>query len=171
MLLSIAAGCLQPRVPTLVFKYTDAGIHEDFYKLIKFSCDEICTSKEQANKCMRLWCTFLESVLSVSSRSLGSEDHEVPSASRHHGAKSAGMSIRRRDESFVAEAVASSTKQAKPSSNADGNTPLKQVNTASISVGLVASAERPANSDTVLAVEEGIQAGMKINSGELGINS
>ncbi|KAK1374318.1 paired amphipathic helix protein Sin3-like 2 [Heracleum sosnowskyi] len=164
VLLSIAAGSIHPIVPNIVFTYTDSGIHEDFYKLIKYSCDEICTSKEQSNKSMRLWCTLLESILNVPSRRLGSEDHDVPSASRHHGVKSAGMSIRGRDENFVAEAVANSTRQLKPSSNADGNTPLKQVNKASISVGLVVSAERPANSDTALAVEEGIQAGMKINA-------
>lgn len=186
VLLSIAAGCIQPRVPNLVFKYADTSIHEDSYKLIKYSCDEIWTSKEQSNKSMRLWCTFLESILSVPSRCLSSEGHEIPSASRHHGVKSAGTSIRGREENLVGEAVAFSIKQPKPSSNADGNSPLKQLNSGRLSSGifakedgsglpkdpkLVASAERSANSGTALPVEEGFQAGMKIISGVLGISS
>lgn len=168
-----------------MFKYTDHSIHEDSYKLIKYSCDEIWTSKEQSNKSMRLWCTFLEPILSVPSRCLAYEDHEVPSAARHHGVKNADMSIREKEENLVVEAVASSTKQPKPSSYADGNSPLKLVNSGRLSSGvfakedgsgppkdpkLVAFAERPANSGTALAVE-GIQAGMKILAGVLGINS
>ncbi|KAL8114658.1 hypothetical protein AgCh_021500 [Apium graveolens] len=181
-LLSIAAGCIYPRVPNLVFKYTDTSVHEDSYKLIKYSCDEMCTSKEQSNKSMRLWCTILESLLSVPSRCLESEDHEVRSASRHLGVKSAGTSIRGKEENLVVEAVAISNKQPKPSSNADGKSPLKQVNSGRLSSGIfskkdgsglpkdlriVASAERPANSGTALDVEEGIQAGMKIIAGVL----
>lgn len=188
VLLSLAAGCIHPIVPNFVFKYTDADIHEDFYKLIKYSCDEICTSKEQSNKSMRLWCTFLEPMLSVPSRPFGSEDNEVPSASRHHGIKSTGASSRGREETLVADAAAISTKQPRPLSNVDETTSTKQVNSGrlsllhgeilakedgfglpkdhnytagvnkvSVSIGIVASAERPANFDAALAIEEGVE--------------
>ncbi|XP_017235252.1 paired amphipathic helix protein Sin3-like 2 isoform X2 [Daucus carota subsp. sativus] len=187
-LLSIAAGCIHPIFPNLVFKYTDTGIHEDIYKLIKYSCDEICTSKEQSIKSMRLWCTFLEPLLSVPSRPLGIEDSEVPSASRNHGTKSAGTSSRGREENLVVDAAAISTKLPKVVPNADVNTSPKQVNTgrlsllhgdilvkedgfglpkepnytggvhkASASVGVMSSAEHPANSDAADAIDQGMK--------------
>ncbi|XP_074324905.1 paired amphipathic helix protein Sin3-like 2 isoform X2 [Apium graveolens] len=119
VLLSIAAGCKHPIIPNLVFDYADKGIHEDYYKLIKYSCDEICTSKEQVNKAMRLWCTLLESMLNVPSRPPGSEDSEVASVSKHHGIKSAGTSVRGREENLVADAAPMNVKQLKSLSNGD----------------------------------------------------
>ncbi|XP_074287332.1 paired amphipathic helix protein Sin3-like 2 isoform X2 [Silene latifolia] len=67
MVLAVAAGNKRPLVPHLKFEYSDRDIHEDIYKLIKFSCEEIVTTKEQLNKVMRLWTTFLEPILGVTS--------------------------------------------------------------------------------------------------------
>ncbi|XP_021760068.1 paired amphipathic helix protein Sin3-like 2 isoform X1 [Chenopodium quinoa] len=68
MLLAVAAGNKRPLVPHFDFEYHDSDVHEDLYKLIKFSCEEVLTTKEQLNKVMRLWTTFLEPILGVTSR-------------------------------------------------------------------------------------------------------
>ncbi|KAK8469973.1 hypothetical protein PHAVU_004G022900 [Phaseolus vulgaris] len=67
---SIAAGNKQPLIPHLEFEYSDAaGIHEDLYKLVRYSCEELFSSKELLHKIMRLWSTFLEPMLGVPSQS------------------------------------------------------------------------------------------------------
>lgn len=68
ILLSIAAGNRHSIMPNLEFEYSDNDIHEDAFKLIKYSCQEICTTKEQSNKVLNLWTTFLEAMLGVQSR-------------------------------------------------------------------------------------------------------
>ncbi|KAI4320443.1 hypothetical protein MLD38_033924 [Melastoma candidum] len=65
ILLAVAAGNKQPIVPHIEHSYTDDGIHEDLHKLVQYSCEEVCSTKEQLNKVMRLWTTFLEPMLSV----------------------------------------------------------------------------------------------------------
>ncbi|WOG93367.1 hypothetical protein DCAR_0312651 [Daucus carota subsp. sativus] len=79
VLLNISAGCRHPITPDLKFEYSDVEIHEDLYKLIKYSCDEICATKEQSKKAMRLWTTFLEPMLNVPSRPLEPEDSDAQS--------------------------------------------------------------------------------------------
>lgn len=79
VLLNISAGCRHPITPDLKFEYSDVEIHEDLYKLIKYSCDEICATKEQSKKAMRLWSTFLEPMLNVPSRPLEPEDSDAQS--------------------------------------------------------------------------------------------
>ncbi|KAD2028391.1 hypothetical protein E3N88_42000 [Mikania micrantha] len=68
LLHSVSAGSRHSISPNLEFEYTDSDIHEDAFKLIKYSCEEICTSKEQLNKVLNLWSTFLEPMLGVSSQ-------------------------------------------------------------------------------------------------------
>ncbi|XP_057738666.1 paired amphipathic helix protein Sin3-like 2 isoform X4 [Arachis stenosperma] len=85
ILQSIAAGSKQPLTPHLEFEYPDAAIHEDLYKLIRYSCEEIYTSRELMNKTMRLWCTFLEPMLGVPSRSHGTEKVEERKAGPNVG--------------------------------------------------------------------------------------
>lgn len=70
---SIAAGNKHPLIPHLEFEYSDTGIHEDLYKLVRYSCEEVFSSKELFNKIMRLWSTFLEPMLGVTSQSHGTE--------------------------------------------------------------------------------------------------
>ncbi|KAL8229153.1 hypothetical protein R6Q57_014053 [Mikania cordata] len=80
VLKSIAAGSRHHVMQNLEFEFTDDGIHQDLLKLVKYSCEEICTTKEQMNKVLRLWTTFLEPLLSVSCRphlSDGVEDAEI----------------------------------------------------------------------------------------------
>ncbi|KAM0058174.1 putative transcription regulator Others family [Helianthus debilis subsp. tardiflorus] len=83
LLLSIAAGSRHYITPNLEFEFIDNDIHQDVFKLIKYSCDEMCTTKEQLNKVLRLWTTFLEPMLCVPSRphnSNSAEDAEVSTA-------------------------------------------------------------------------------------------
>ncbi|KAK9061738.1 hypothetical protein SSX86_018921 [Deinandra increscens subsp. villosa] len=68
VLLSIAAGNRHSVMSNLEFEFIEKDIHEDLFKLIKYSCEEICTTKEQLNKVIELWTTFLEPILGVPSR-------------------------------------------------------------------------------------------------------
>ncbi|KAI4389240.1 hypothetical protein MLD38_001488 [Melastoma candidum] len=76
ILLAIAAGSKQPIVPHMELSYADGEIHEDLHKLVQYSCEEVCSTKEQLNKVMRLWTTFLEPMLSIPHQPRG-RDTEV----------------------------------------------------------------------------------------------
>ncbi|ESQ49942.1 hypothetical protein EUTSA_v10019899mg [Eutrema salsugineum] len=71
ILLSISAGYRQPINPNLDYEYCNRAIHEDLYKLVQFSCEELCSTKEQLSKVLRLWESFLEAVLGVPPRAKG----------------------------------------------------------------------------------------------------
>lgn len=75
MLLAVAAGNRRTVAPDLEFEFPDPDIHEDLYKIIKFSCGEVCTT-EQVDKVLKIWTTFLEPLLGVPSRPQGVEDTE-----------------------------------------------------------------------------------------------
>ncbi|XP_022005412.1 paired amphipathic helix protein Sin3-like 2 isoform X1 [Helianthus annuus] len=90
VLLSIAAGNRHSIMPNLEFEFTDKDIHEDLFKLIKFSCEEICTTDEQLNKVIELWTTFLEPVLGVPSRPHNSDNIEDAEISTHGPTKNEG---------------------------------------------------------------------------------
>lgn len=66
MVLSIAGGYTQPTIPHMEFEYTDLEIQEDINQLMKYSCGEVCTT-EQFDKVMKIWTSFLEPLLGVSS--------------------------------------------------------------------------------------------------------
>lgn len=117
VLLSVATGCRNLITPHLKFDYSDTDIHEDIYKLIKYSCDEICTSKEQSNKAMRLWRTFLEPMLSVPPRPLNCEDSGAALVCRHRGIKTAATNIRGRDGGLGTDAATMNSKLSKSLSN------------------------------------------------------
>ncbi|XP_048229904.1 paired amphipathic helix protein Sin3-like 2 isoform X1 [Ricinus communis] len=84
ILLAFAAGNRQPVVPHLEYEYSDMSIHEDLYKLVQYSCEEICSTKEQLNKVLRLWTTFLEPLFGIVSRSNAMENPEVESETGSH---------------------------------------------------------------------------------------
>lgn len=73
ILLSISAGYRQPINPNLDYEYFSRDIHEDLYKLVHFSCEELCSTKEQLSKVLRLWENFLEPVLGVPPRAKGTD--------------------------------------------------------------------------------------------------
>lgn len=76
VLLSISAGYRQPINPNLEYEYLNRAIHEDLYKLVQFSCEELCSTKEQLSKVLRLWENFLEAVLGVPPRAKGTDPVE-----------------------------------------------------------------------------------------------
>lgn len=73
VLLSVAAGNVQPIIAHLEFEYPDSDIHEDLYQIIKYSCKEVCT-KEQLDKVMKIWTTFLEPIFGVPRQPQGEVD-------------------------------------------------------------------------------------------------
>uniref|UniRef100_A0A0E0BVX5 Histone deacetylase interacting domain-containing protein n=1 Tax=Oryza meridionalis TaxID=40149 RepID=A0A0E0BVX5_9ORYZ len=77
VLLAIAAGNRRPIVPNMSFDYVDSNIHEDMYKIIKYSCGEVCSSSDQLDKVVRIWATFLEPILGVQPRTHGAEDADA----------------------------------------------------------------------------------------------
>ncbi|KAI4347649.1 hypothetical protein L6164_008441 [Bauhinia variegata] len=79
----IAAGNKQPLFRHLEFEYPDVGIHEDLYKLLRYSCEELFSSKELFNKMMRFWTAFLEPMLGVPSRSRVTENMEDVKSENH----------------------------------------------------------------------------------------
>ncbi|KAG8501559.1 hypothetical protein CXB51_003864 [Gossypium anomalum] len=68
VLVASVAGHGQPLAPHLNYEYLDVDIHEDLYKLIEYSCEEMCSTKEQLSKVMRLWTTFLEPMSGIPPR-------------------------------------------------------------------------------------------------------
>jgi paired amphipathic helix protein Sin3a len=73
VLLSISAGYRQPINPNLEYEYLNRAIHEDMFKVVQFSCEELCSTKEQLSKVLRLWENFLEAVLGVPPRAKGTD--------------------------------------------------------------------------------------------------
>ncbi|KAJ8439477.1 hypothetical protein Cgig2_006994 [Carnegiea gigantea] len=92
VLLAISAGNKRPIVPHMEFEYPDTEIHEDLYKLMKYSCGEVCTA-EQLDKVMKIWTTFLEPVLGVPTRTQGSEDPDDGVRPRNGAVKNNGHPI------------------------------------------------------------------------------
>lgn len=76
VLLAIAAGNRRPIVPNMDFDYVDRDIHDDLFQIIKYSCQEVCSSTDQLDKVVRIWTTFLEPMLGVSPRPQRIEETE-----------------------------------------------------------------------------------------------
>ncbi|KAJ8546294.1 hypothetical protein K7X08_018877 [Anisodus acutangulus] len=127
-ILSISAGSRHPITPNLEFYYDDSELHEDLYKLIKYSCEEVCSSKEQLDKALRLWTNFLEPILGVPCHPDDSEASENDVLLKQHGPKSNGTSIGDSDGSPSADATTRNSKQSKVISNRDANSSPIRVN-------------------------------------------
>ncbi|XP_031274590.1 LOW QUALITY PROTEIN: paired amphipathic helix protein Sin3-like 2 [Pistacia vera] len=93
VLFAIAAGHRQPVIPHLEYGYSDLSIHEDLYKLVQYSCEEMCSTKEQVNKAMKLWTTFLEPMLGVPSRPNGMDGADGVGKGRHAANNSASSIV------------------------------------------------------------------------------
>lgn len=163
VVLTIAAGNRHSIIPDLKFEYSDAEIHEDVYKIIQYSCEEVCSTKEQINKVLRFWTSFLEPMLGIHSRPHGSVATEDDIASKHRMTKNTITDIIDGEDSPHADAPTTSLKQPKPNCNGDsskspqhnsGRVCLKNVE---VKEGLTAG-ERLTNSD--LAVSSGSNANL-----------
>ncbi|KAK4477405.1 hypothetical protein RD792_016626, partial [Penstemon davidsonii] len=126
VLLTIAAGSRHSIIPNLEFEYPDTEVHEDVYKIIEYSCEEVCSTKEQLNKVLRFWTTFLEPMLGVNSRLHGSEAMEDGNASNHQTGENTATSIIESEGSPNANAAI--FKQPKPTCNGDSNLSPQQIN-------------------------------------------
>lgn len=90
----IAPGEKQNTIPHQEFKYSALDIHKDLYQLMKFSVAQ-SGSPEQTDKAMKIWTTFVEPMLGVSSQSSCIVDLDGAKTS-NHGATS-GSTVGRND--------------------------------------------------------------------------
>ncbi|KAL5725314.1 hypothetical protein ACHQM5_008470 [Ranunculus cassubicifolius] len=111
VLLAIAAGNRRPIIPNLEYEYSDPEIHEDLYQVIKYSCGEVCTNSELADKVMKIWTTCLEPILGAPPRPQGAEDTEDVVSAKNPAVRSRVTEIDNRPT---------------PSSNGDHNIPSEQ---------------------------------------------
>ncbi|XP_039121136.1 paired amphipathic helix protein Sin3-like 4 isoform X2 [Dioscorea cayenensis subsp. rotundata] len=119
VLLAIAAGNQLPIFPNMQFEYSDSDVHEDLYKIVKYSCGEVCTS-DQFDKVMRIWTNFVEPFLGVPPRVQGTEDAVDVVRSKGSAVKSNSASTRENKGCGSDDAVGN-TKQLKPIRHADAN--------------------------------------------------
>ncbi|PIA62320.1 hypothetical protein AQUCO_00200364v1 [Aquilegia coerulea] len=129
VLLAVAAGNRRSIIPNLEFEYSDSDIHEDLYKIIKYSCDEVCTTTEQVDKVLRVWTGFLEPMFGVPPRPQGAEDSEdVVKAKSYvrNSVTSNGESNGSPNDNVALNKV----KQPNSLSNEDNNIPPEQVTSA-----------------------------------------
>ncbi|CAA2958732.1 paired amphipathic helix Sin3-like 2 isoform X1 [Olea europaea subsp. europaea] len=164
VLISIAAGSRHFISPNLEFQYADVDVHEDVYKIVKYSCEEVCSTKEQLNKVLRFWTSFLEPMLGVRTRPHGTGATEDDGASKCRTAKNAATRIVEIDERPSVDANTIDLKQPKPICNGDPNASPHQVNScktdftngggvlAKAGGSTVASGERLTNSDTAVTI-------------------
>lgn len=61
----------ESNVPHLEYEYLDRSIHEDLFKLVQFSCEEIFSNKEKMGKVLRLLNNLLELMLGVKTKHQG----------------------------------------------------------------------------------------------------
>ncbi|KAJ6423884.1 hypothetical protein OIU84_024789 [Salix udensis] len=126
VLLAFTTGKRQPLVPNLKYNYPDKTIHEDLYKLVQYSCKEVCSTKEQLNKVIRLWTNFMEPMLGIVSHPDGSESCEGEEKPKLPLMNCSSSSIAEKDGNPNAVPVISTFKQAKSPSNGDENMSQEQ---------------------------------------------
>ncbi|CAH9088055.1 unnamed protein product [Cuscuta epithymum] len=150
---AIAAGNRHPICPNVELEYSDHEVHEDLYKLIKYSCEEVCSTKDQFNKVMRLWITFLEPMLlGVQSHSQGSyaNGNDVSSSKhhRHHSKINSGTIVGESEGSPSNDATLTNFKQSKIIYNGgDANASPQQIS--SSKTDALAHGEGLTNSDAI----------------------
>ncbi|KAJ4826449.1 hypothetical protein Tsubulata_013641 [Turnera subulata] len=128
VILSFAAGNRQPLVSHLEYEYADENIHEDLYKLVRYSCEEVCSTKEQFNKVMRLWTTFMEPMLGIVFHANGAESSEDDGKDRHPATNFSLSSVAENGRSSSPVRAVLSMKQPKSGSNGDEKSSLEQAN-------------------------------------------
>lgn len=122
VLFAIAAGHRQPVTLHLEYEYSDNSIHEDLYKLIQYSCEEMCSTKEQLNKSMKLWTTFMEPMLGVNSRPGGVEAEEAAGKTKLSAKNNSASSMVDSDGSPGVDGSVVNSRHPKSSANGDENT-------------------------------------------------
>uniref|UniRef100_A0A7N0RFU1 Histone deacetylase interacting domain-containing protein n=1 Tax=Kalanchoe fedtschenkoi TaxID=63787 RepID=A0A7N0RFU1_KALFE len=59
--------------PIMEFEYPDFVLHRDLHRLVRFSCEEVCSTKEQSDKIIHFWSHFLAPIIGVASELLNSD--------------------------------------------------------------------------------------------------
>lgn len=158
VLLSIAAGSRHTIIPNLEFEYTDTEVHEDVFRIIKYSCEEVCSTKDQLNKVLWFWTTFLEPLLNINSRLHGSEIADDHGASKHETVKSITTSMVESEGSPNGNAINIELKQPKLNCNVNPSRSPERIhfsrtdftNVDALAKGVVGtSGEKMTNSDAV----------------------
>lgn len=122
LLWAVASAHRQPVMPHLEYEYSDTSVHEDLYKLVQYSCEEMCSTKEQVNKAMKLWTAFLEPMLGVPPRSNRTEGAEGVGKGRHAMTNNSASSVVESDGSPGADCTVVNSRQRKTSGNVNDNT-------------------------------------------------
>ncbi|XP_019161607.1 PREDICTED: paired amphipathic helix protein Sin3-like 2 isoform X2 [Ipomoea nil] len=174
LVLAIAAGSKHPLSPNLEFEYADLEIHEDIYKLINYSCEEVCSTKEHLNKVMKLWTSFLEPILGVPSRIHGSEAIKDDASLKHCAIKCNATSIGESDGTPNGDAATQNSKQSKVICIGDANNSPQLLSSTKASLKnadvlakdrLTATSEHLSNSDAGNVMgEDGIHGRMNMDS-------
>lgn len=123
LLQAIASGSRPNCLVHLEFSYLDEGIHEDLYKIFQYSCEEVCSTKEQLNRVMRLWTSFLEPMLGIPSRTHGKGVIEVGKTSHRMVNSSTLVGKGESCGSPDANITSSNLKQQKSEKDRDENPP------------------------------------------------
>ncbi|GJR38527.1 paired amphipathic helix protein Sin3-like protein 2 isoform X3 [Tanacetum coccineum] len=108
VLYSVAARSRHSIVPHLEYDLTDKDIHVDLFKIIKYLCEEVCSTKEQVNQVLKLWTTFLEPMLYVPSRPENSDNVEDVEISTRGATKNKGKQACNGDDSVSPKRLDSS---------------------------------------------------------------
>ncbi|KAG4151231.1 hypothetical protein ERO13_D04G052000v2 [Gossypium hirsutum] len=111
VLVASVAGHRQPLAPHLNYEYLDVDIHEDLYKLIEYSCEEMCSTKEQLSKVMRLWTTFVEPMSGIPPRPNGKEGTDDAGKAQNPAVNCVTSSIAESGGSPRADTTVNSTQQ------------------------------------------------------------
>ncbi|TXG58997.1 hypothetical protein EZV62_016826 [Acer yangbiense] len=119
---AIVAAHRQPLIPHLEYEYPDIRIHKDLYKLVQYSCEEMCSTKEPVNKAMKLWTTFMEPILGVPPHPDCMEDAEDVGKRRHAAINNSASSVVESDGSPEADCTAGNSRQRKTSGSGNENT-------------------------------------------------
>ncbi|KAK8939725.1 Paired amphipathic helix protein Sin3-like 3 [Platanthera guangdongensis] len=123
---------------TWSFEYIDRDIHNDLFQIIKYSCQEVCSSAEQLDKVVRIWTTFMEPMLGVFPRRAEETEDIAKSKGR---AKTSVVNVAERNGSPGADASNVNAK----SSNGETSIAREQANL---------SKARLANGDAMVLADE-----------------
>ncbi|KAE8717151.1 Paired amphipathic helix protein Sin3-like 1 [Hibiscus syriacus] len=162
VLMASVAGHRQPLASHLEYEYLNVDIHEDLYKLIEYSCEEMCSTKEQLNRVMRLWTTLLEPMFGVPPRLNGREGTDGAGKAQNPAVNCTALNVAESDGSPGADATVNSG-QLKAASDGDKNSSSELTNSCrnDLTNGETLTRERDSRDDSRLEKETKFTADKK----------
>ncbi|XP_051117485.1 paired amphipathic helix protein Sin3-like 2 isoform X2 [Andrographis paniculata] len=116
---SIASGSGFSVIPNFKFEYADTEVHEDVFKIVKYSCEEIVSTNDQLNTLLRFWTTFFEPMLGLYSRTNDLKNSEDVSASKCRTMANTSASMTESKNTLNGDAAITNFKQAKANCDVD----------------------------------------------------